>query len=84
MEEVIELFFDGPHAMIEQSKDGSKLAIRIMAHLNPHLCDPPYWLVNPNGKHFLMGDDLYQIRVTEGIVGYPERMGIMATAIKVN
>ncbi len=63
--------------------DNNKIAVRIMGHLNPSLCDNGF-LLPLNGRRFRLGDDLYEIRITEDVVGYPKRMAQMATAIKVN
>jgi hypothetical protein len=82
MSQTIALKLEGPSAVIPQSSDGSKIAVRIMGHLNPHLCERGY-LINPNGKRFRLGQDTYEIRMTEGVVGFPERMALMATATKV-
>ena len=65
----------------------SKIAVLILAHLNrdePRICQKTssgFWLNNLNGVKLLFGDDIYEIRMTEGVVGYPERMAQMCTAV---
>ena len=79
MNEEFQLILQGPDALIPVSKD--KVAVRIMGHLNPSLCDNGS-LLPLIGRRFRLGQDLYEIRMTEGVVGFPERMAIMATAIR--
>ena len=82
-DEIVHLIIDDPQtAVIDLSPD--KLMIRVMGHLNPHLCDGTRGDLMPlNGIRFYIGQDVYEARMTEGVVGYPERVAQMITAVKV-
>jgi hypothetical protein len=63
-------------------KNKKEVGFRVLAHINPHLCERG-WLLPVNGRIFQIGDKRYEVRTTEGLVGYPERIGIWATAIEI-
>ena len=85
--ETFNLILQGNQNIIPLEKDDhrfgciyTKIAILILGHLNPSICDEKGNLTNLVGKAFYSGGDLYEIISTEGVVGYPERMAQMATA----
>ena len=72
-----DLILDSSQALIPLDKE--LIAIRIMRHLNPSISDKGH-LLPLVGRTFCLGGDRYKIVMTEGVVGYPERMAQMATA----
>ncbi len=74
------LVTDCSHALIVI--DENTISVRILGHLNPCLCNKGY-LLPLVGKRFNLGSDIYEITMTEGVVGYPIRMAQMVTAVRV-
>ena len=84
VQEPVSINIDDPRTVIIEPSSGRAM-VRIMGHLNPHLCDGSRGDLMPlNGRRFYLGSDVYEIRMTEDVVGYPERVAQMVTAVKVN